>query len=444
MQLPPSLVASSIKAEPATELDRSLFACIVGSLVLRCAAGAMGLLVGIYLKHINDTLYPVSATEVGLFTFSFFLTELIGAPILGAWSDRWGWKRFIVLGPLLGAAAVQLTALTTLLPLLLLTRLLEGLSTASSVPATLSYISAATSRSPSLRSRVVSLFEIATIAGIALGQVAGGQLWRRLGAHAFTGTGVIYLLSAAIFFWGMRRLEPGTRGSQRHGGLGHYISLFSHSRLLRFAPAWLAVNAVLGLWINHLPYQMSGVDTDFTQNLTGGFAGSTIGAIFGVFALIFATGILGWGLIMGRMRRTDSMLIALGGLFVSGLTAAVLNHADLSNRFTLGLLLGVLVLGILVESGFTPAALSYLADISEDFTADRGAIMGLYSVLLGLGQAIGGLLGGPFADQWHVDGIILLTLILGGISLVTVLLLRRSEIYWSSVSNQAGGSNRAW
>ncbi len=421
-----SRAAGSLETESVAELDRSLIACIVGSLVLRCAAGAMGLLVGIFIKYINDTLYPVSATELGLFTFAFFLTELLSAPVMGAWSDRWGRKRFIVLGPLLGAAAVQITALTTFLPLLLVTRLLEGLSTASSVPATLSYLSAATSSSAILRGRVVSLFEIATIAGMALGGVVGGKLWDSLGAHAFTGTGIIYLLSAGIFLWGMRRLGPGSGERQNHG-LGHYVSLFSNPKLLRFAPAWLAINAILGLWINHLPYQMSGVDIDVTQNLTGGFTGSTIGPVFGAFALLFAIGILAWGFVLGRMRRTDSLLIALGGLFLSGFAAAGLNHIDLSNRSTTGLLLGMLVVGILVESGFTPAALSYLADISEDFTADRGAIMGLYSVLLGFGQAIGVLVGGPFADKWHVDGIIGLTLILGGISLATVLMLRRSE-----------------
>mgnify|MGYP000639125330 CR=1 FL=1 len=419
-----SRVTGAFESESIAELDRSLIACIIGSLVLRCAAGAMGLLVGIYLKHINDTLYPVSATVLGLFTFGFFLTELFGSPILGAWSDHWGRKRFIVIGPILGFLAVQITALTAVLPLLFLTRLLEGLSTASSVPATLSYLSAATTASPSMRSRVISLFEIATIAGMALGGVVGGKLWDRLGAHAFTGAGVVYLVSAAIFFWGMKRLGPG--GGEK-SGLSHYLSLFSNPKILHFAPAWLAINAILGLWINHLPFQMSGVDTDLSQNLSGGFSGSAIGPILGGFALLFAIGILAWGLVLGRMRRIDAMLLSLGGLLLTCLAAFGLNHATLDGYTITGLLIGLLILGILIESGFTPAALSYLADISEDFTTDRGAIMGLYSVLLGFGQAIGVLAGGPFADRWHVDGIILLTAILGGISLITVLMLRRTE-----------------
>ena len=47
--------------------------------------------------------------------------------------------------------------------------------------------------------------------------------------------------------------------------------------------------------------------------------------------------------------------------------------------------------------------------------------MGLYSVLLGLGQLIGGWFGGVFAQQWAVDGLIYLTFIfalLAGASII--------------------------
>ena len=50
--------------------------------------------------------------------------------------------------------------------------------------------------------------------------------------------------------------------------------------------------------------------------------------------------------------------------------------------------------GLFVLAGATPAALGLLADISERFPNDRGAIMGLYSVFLAVGQIIGALIGG--------------------------------------------------
>ena len=68
--------------------------------------------------------------------------------------------------------------------------------------------------------------------------------------------------------------------------------------------------------------------------------------------------------------------------------------------------------GLFVLAGATPAALGLLADMSERFPADRGAIMGLYSVFLALGQIVGSLIGGVAAD-WHgIDGLLVATLVL--------------------------------
>ena len=55
-----------------------------------------------------------------------------------------------------------------------------------------------------------------------------------------------------------------------------------------------------------------------------------------------------------------------------------------------------------------------LADVSESFPADRGAIMGLYSVFLALGQIGGSLLGGFAAEVRGIDGILVATLVPAG------------------------------
>ena len=79
---------------------------------------------------------------------------------------------------------------------------------------------------------------------------------------------------------------------------------------------------------------------------------------------------------------------------------------------------------VLAESGFAPAAVSYLARLASEQRADRGLFMGLYSVVLGLGQLVGSWLGGPFADRWGMDGILVLTTVLGTIALALTLRLR--------------------
>ena len=108
-------------------------------------------------------------------------------------------------------------------------------------------------------------------------------------------------------------------------------------------------------------------------------------------------------------------------------SALLLNHsAGLPDLAKLPMVVGVAV-GLFVLAGATPAALGLLADISEAFPDDRGAIMGLYSVFLAVGQIIGALVGGLAAESWAFDGILVATFVLMGIALVPLSRLRRFE-----------------
>jgi len=91
------------------------------------------------------------------------------------------------------------------------------------------------------------------------------------------------------------------------------------------------------------------------------------------------------------------------------------------------LLLGSLLIEVLALSGFTPAALTYLADVTEGFAQDRGSIMGLYSVFLGVGQLLGSASGGYFAQRNGIDGLLLLSALFGGVTAISLLALRRQE-----------------
>jgi predicted MFS family arabinose efflux permease len=78
-------------------------------------------------------------------------------------------------------------------------------------------------------------------------------------------------------------------------------------------------------------------------------------------------------------------------------------------------------------AGATPAALGLLADVTESHPADRGAIMGLYSVFLGVGQIIGALASGSAADWAGIDGLLLASLLLLLIAVLPIHRLRASE-----------------
>lgn len=82
---------------------------------------------------------------------------------------------------------------------------------------------------------------------------------------------------------------------------------------------------------------------------------------------------------------------------------------------------------MLIESAFTPTAVAYLADVAERFATDRGLLMGLCSVFLGLGQLLGNTLGGVFAQAWGFDGLVYLTALLAVIALGCMSVLFATE-----------------
>ena len=59
---------------------------------------------------------------------------------------------------------------------------------------------------------------------------------------------------------------------------------------------------------------------------------------------------------------------------------------------------------VMVESGFTPAALVWLAGTLRSGSG-KGAAMGIYSVLLSLGAIGGSLLAGELGRMWQMDGL---------------------------------------
>jgi MFS family permease len=333
--------------------------------------------------------------------------------------------------------------LTTVIWLLVFTRLLEGLSTASNAPSTLGYIAEVTSGSAKLRARVVGLYEIATIGGAGLGFSLGGWLWHNFGqperiagiqftSLAFALDALIYLASLAILWFGVNEMREKKIDSRAPAAgvkvmLQHYWAIASSPSVARFAPAWIAINAVLGIWMNLTARILTDKHGYSNQLLVGHFNSMQAGNILTLYAGFFILGILAWSFIPAVFRKTSIMLAGIGGLFFSGLFMVLINHQPSLSAPGVPVLAVMMVISIMVQSGFTPAALGYLADITENHSSDRGAVMGLYSVFLGLGQFIGLSVGGPFVDWLGADGMVMITSLLGVAAAFFVIQLHRRE-----------------
>ena len=423
-------------------MDRSLWSVLAGTFTLRFSTGLTGAMLATYLAKLptyHPEAAPVDALTVGLFAATFYLAELVLSPFFGILSDRLGHHRVMLWGPLFGAVAVIMTALTSNLVLLGATRILEGGSTAASIPSILGYIAIATAGNEALRGRAASRFEAATLAGLGFGFIVAPKLFEALGPNAFLLNAVFYGGSLAIYFFGVK--DPtGERDAvaREHTTLKRYIELVRHSHVWLLAPTWIAVNGAIGLWFSQSLFQFQRADPRFPdQWLLQGFTANqiTIGAL--VIAVIFGAGIFWWGNRFERYRRTSIIQYGVIGGIALAVAGMVVNHAAFgagSSVIQGGLVVvSALVVagGLFVLAGATPAAVGLLADVSERFPGDRGAIMGLYSVFLGVGQIGGALLGGIAAEIRGMDGLMIGTGVILALALLPLQQLRKTEQYVS-------------
>jgi MFS family permease len=398
-----------------------------------------------YLAQLPDFGGPrVSGSVAGIMTAAYFAAELVLSPAFGVLSDRFGAHRLMQVGPIFGAVAVAITALTTDLWLLGGTRWLEGMAAAASIPSILGYIAIVTSGDEGLRGRSVARFEAATIAGLGIGAVVAGPLFEVLGRGAFIVNAAIYLGSLAIYRYGVQAVSsdaasleaaearPISSGEVRPESfdLARYRRLLATSNVWLLAPTWIALNAVIGAWTTQSVFQLvrENPDPRFAgQLLLGGFEPTQVSIGLGVALVVFFAGIFVWGNLFKRYRRTTIIGVGIaGGLVMVGSIFGINHSADVSILVRIGLVV-VALAGLFVLAGATPAALGMLADISETHPSDRGAIMGLYSVFLGLGQIVGSVASGAAADWLAVDGLLAASVALLVIALVPLHWLRGSE-----------------
>jgi DHA1 family multidrug resistance protein-like MFS transporter len=410
-------------------MDRSLWAVLAGTFTLRFSTGLTGAMLGSYLatlpQHGGE---PVSPLVVGLFSATFYLAELVLSPIFGILSDRQGHHRVMLYGPVFGGVAVILTGLTTNLLILGGTRWLEGASTAASIPSILGYLAMVTAGNEALRGQASARFEGATLLGLGAGFAVAPVLFATLGPAAFFLNALIYGVSFAIF-WTVK--DPaGEAAALRapHVGFSRYLTLIRSAHVWLLAPTWIAVNASIGLWFSQSIFQFTAANPDFPDQLMmRGFSAVQISAAAIAIGVVFGAGLLYWGNRFKRYRRTTIILYGIlgGGLLV--IAGLVVNHADGAPLIVPLAAIVVAAFGLFVLAGATPAALGLLADISERFPADRGAIMGLYSVFLAVGQIAGALIGGFAADARGIDGMLIATAALLGVALIPLSQLRRDE-----------------
>ncbi len=291
--------------------------------LVRIGAAGSGQLFALLLATRLSNQAGIGALLVGVIGAAFFVTELVGAPFAGDLADRVGQRRILRWAPVFGVVSALVAATAALgagsVPLLVvilfLARLNEGASAALAVPTTLTLLSRATDGDGRRRMRVMGAFEVTSLVGMIAGYVFVGVAWDQFGTGAFLLLPPLYVVAWLLVGHGGDRRAPGARAAAER------LSVFAVLRKLASTPgnvafgiSWLAINAVVGLWIQQAPFLLSIPERSATQALVGGFSGQQIGLVFAVWGGAFLLGIALWSLLAPGIERGRAMSVALVGM----------------------------------------------------------------------------------------------------------------------------------
>jgi len=200
-----------------------------------------------------------------------------------------------------------------------------------------------------------------------------------------------------------------------------------------FLPGWVMSFALIGAFVANLPSLLHHSDVA-SQSLMHHFDVRVIGLFLIAWIVVFLVGIALWTRWVPRLGPAVVMRRAVPGAWLTMLALLAINHTH-----AWAMLAGIpfLIAGILWLAGFGPAAVTYLADCSETYAADRSALMSFYTIALAGGGAIGAIVGGLAARLLGVDGLVVIGLVL---SASTFLILGRVVRYERDHSAAALGA----
>lgn len=352
--------------------------------------------------------FGVSQGMIGLLFGSYAAALFLATPLFGLLADRVG-RRGPLLWGLLGlAAATLLFAFAGSFPLLLLARVLQGISGAATWTAGLALL--ADVAPPQTRGRTMGLAMSAMALGTLVGPTFGGFLYE------WGGYRLPFLIAAGIALLdGLARMLLLTNPPYQRG---------AHTTLWHFARdrRMLLLNGVVALGAGVITLLEPTLPLHLERQL--GASPGMIGLLFGAITLAYALTSPLAGALADRWGRMPVMLFGVIGV---GLLLPLVVLPT-----TLLLTAGVLfLLGMLIAPLLTPT-MAELADTVDSYgQGGYGAAYAIYNVAYAAGMMFGPVSGGLLAQ---VFGLTTALIVFGGIGwlyallLLLVLLRRRSGV----------------
>ncbi len=389
--------AASLERELVDNRPGAIGALLLGTTLLRVGTSGAGVAVGFDLVDMFGG--RPSGLVVGFIGASQALPEMVFAPILARFADRLGRRLFLVGGPLFSVIGAVMLSLATQPGQIVLARLVEGLGAACFIPTALGTIAAATAHSRRIRANASGAFEAANLAGYAGGFVVGPFAYHWLHHNAFLVLAGLYLVAAVVCAALVPYVPPLPVSPIRTV----FRAVFGRGPLRSFLPAWIACFALLGAYAAHLPALLRRAPVP-GQTLVHHFDERLVSVMLVGWIALLLIGIALWTPRIPKVGAVRIMRLATPGAWLIAAVLLAMNHISIDWS---PIFLPLLALGILVLAGFGPAAVTYLAECSETFVADRAALMAFYTVALAGGGAFGSIVGGFAVRAGYLDGLVL-------------------------------------
>lgn len=389
------------------------------------ASGPTGL-IAFYLNFLAAEGRPISAMEVGALATTFNIAALLSAVPFGLLIDRFSPRSILVGGAILGGVATQLFGLTGVFSIFFMSRVLEGIASSASAAGILAHLANVTKDKPNDRGIIMSWFQVTLFMGIAVGSLVSGVLFARFNAGAFSFVSAGYLVAAIVLWWAASPEVSHEEAKNYVSPLDSLRETLSNKLILQLAPAWLAFNSVAGLWLAHIAFQLSSGSRLEGQFLVGLMSPEQMGIAGFVYVMVFAVGVLLWGLVLGRVPRVTVMRLSFIGMVGVVVCFFLLNSSAEWSLRSRWLMVGLYAICIMIQAGFPPAALAYLADIADE-TGSQGTSMGVYTLLLSAGNIIGAALGGVFGEWRALNGLLVITLVFVLVGIASIALLPKED-----------------
>jgi len=349
-------------------------------------------------------------TGVVLSIYPFF--EAISAAPAGVYVDRRGRKRMLLFG------LASITILTFLLGLsrdtlfIAIVHGVMGVSAAAIIVSTLTMITDLTKISD--RGVGMGIFDLANIAGYAGGILLGAWLYTIFETNPsyvfFTTT---TLLLTATVLAKVLVVEPPHERLTAPLTFNFFKAL--SWKIKSLLPLWFALTTLVGIAF-FVPKALS----------LGGFTVGESGLLLFAGAAGVGVGATIFGRVSDKIGREKTMWIGIVGMLILLPTLALSLSPETNPDYPgFGAYLFVIAPSALMVSALVPSILALVGDTAKSTL--RGSAMGLYSIMLSLGIAVGNVVGGAAGQIGGLPTILYVAEGLFLSAVILTLLLNRSR-----------------